>query len=279
MKLFAEQPNICTSEVIDESKTIVAGEDGQLTEAVEKHEPEYFLEGVFLQANVKNRNGRVYPLDIMKKEVERYDREYIRTNRAFGELNHPTQEPSINLDRVSHVITKIWQDGNFFKARAKILDTPCGRIVKAMIKEGCQLGVSSRALGSVTVKDGVSFVNDDFHLITAGDIVFEPSAQSAFPIGIINEDVEYELDEQTGEYKKVQCNTDVNEDTLIDPDSVKHDDKQSTELTPDTNVLQQQLDTVRGQLADANEKINALTNQLSNLKKVYEFDQLLKNIQ
>lgn len=165
------------------------------------NEPEYFLEGVFMQANIKNKNGRIYPMDVMKPEVERYIKECVDTNRAFGELLHPTT-CTINLDRVSHMITKIWQDGDYFKARAKILDTPCGRIVKAMIKEGCQLGVSSRALGTTTRRNGIDYVNSDFHIVTAGDIVYEPSAQTAFPRGLM-EDVEWEYDPETGEYRMV----------------------------------------------------------------------------
>ena len=163
------------------------------------HEPEYYLEGIFLQANKKNRNGRIYPMEVMKPEVDRYIKEYVDTHRAFGELEHP-DSINVNLERVSHIIEKIWQDGDYFKARAKILDTPCGRVVKAMIKEGCQLGVSSRALGSTTRKDGADVVGKDFHLITAADIVFEPSAQAAFPTGIIREDLEWEYDPATGEY-------------------------------------------------------------------------------
>lgn len=182
------------SEQVEEFEILTESKD-------ESSEPEYFLEGVFLQADIKNRNGRIYPLDIMKKEVDRYRAEYVDKKRAFGELNHPTN-PAINLDRVSHIITDIWQDGSFFKARAKILDTPLGKIVKAMIKEGCQLGVSSRALGSVTRKNGVDYVGDDFRLVTAGDIVWEPSAQTAFPQGLM-EDLEWEYDEATDSYNQV----------------------------------------------------------------------------
>lgn len=156
-------------------------------------EPEYFLEGTFIQCNKKNRNGRIYPMEVVEPEVKRYEEEYIKRGRGFGELNHPSDgNPSINLKEISHLITKIWRDGDYFKCRAKILDTPNGRIVKALIKEGCQLGVSTRAMGSVTLKEGVAYVNPDFHLITAGDIVFEPSAQTAFPTGLM-ESVEWEL--------------------------------------------------------------------------------------
>ena len=143
----------------------------------------------------------------MKKEVDRYRAEYVDKKRAFGELNHPTN-PSINLDRVSHIITDIWQEGDFFKARAKILDTPLGKIVKAMIKEGCQLGVSSRAMGSVTRRNGVDYVGDDFRLVTACDIVWEPSAQTAFPKGLM-EDVEWEYDEATDSFVQVAPNSET----------------------------------------------------------------------
>lgn len=183
-------------------------------------QPEYYLEGVFLQANVKNRNGRIYPMEVMKPEVERYIREYVDTGRAYGQLNHPSdpkETPNINLEKVSHVITKIWQDGDYFKARAKILDTPSGRIVKAMINEHCQLGVSSRALGSVTMKNGVAYVNNDFRLITAGDIVWEPSAQTAFPQGLI-EDVEWMFDPVTQQYVEKQASpfNESNKEQLVE---------------------------------------------------------------
>ncbi len=177
-------------------------------------EKEFYLEGIFLQANKKNRNGRIYPLDIMKREVESYKREYIDAKRSFGELGHPSdQTPNINLERVSHLITDIWQDGDYFKARAKILDTPYGKIVKAMIKEGCQLGVSSRALGSVVTKNGVDYVGDDFKLVTAGDIVWEPSAQTAFPKAIM-ENREWIYDEATQEY--IQANKSETEKLLTE---------------------------------------------------------------
>lgn len=188
-----------------------------LSEAVEPgKEPEYYLEGVFIQCNRKNRNGRIYPMSVVEPEVERYKREYVDRNRGFGVLNHPVDgNPSIDLKEVSHMITKIWRDGDFFKCRAKILDTPNGRIVKAMIKEGCQLGVSTRALGSVTMKEGINYVNDDFHLITAGDIVFEPSAQTAFPVGLMESiEWDYSVDPVTGEetYKQKEAVKTVSEE-------------------------------------------------------------------
>lgn len=175
-----------------------------ITESLEDgKEPEYYLEGVFVQTNIKNRNGRIYPMDIVRPEIERYKREYIDRNRALGQLNHPSNgSPNIDLKEVSHLITDIWQDGDYFKCRAKILDTPNGRIVKALIKEGCQLGVSTRAMGSVTHKKDADYVNKDFRLITAGDVVFEPSSQIAFPQGLM-EDVEYTYDEATDSYNPV----------------------------------------------------------------------------
>ena len=145
---------------------------------------DYFIEGVFLQADLKNRNGRMYPKEIMQKEVDRYSKEYINKNRAYGELGHP-DSPTINLDRVSHMIKSLKMEGNNFVGRAKILDTPYGKIVKSLIDEGAQLGVSSRGLGSLVQKNGVNLVQDDFMLATAADIVADPSAPDAFVEGVM----------------------------------------------------------------------------------------------
>lgn len=145
---------------------------------------DYFIEGVFLQANLKNRNGRMYPRPILEKEVDRYNKEYTAKNRAFGELGHP-DSPTINLDRVSHMIKSLKLEGNNFVGRAKIMDTPYGKIVKSLIDEGAQLGVSSRGLGSIVQKNGVNLVQDDFMLATAADIVADPSAPDAFVEGIM----------------------------------------------------------------------------------------------
>lgn len=144
----------------------------------------YFIEGVFLQANLKNRNGRMYPKEVMQKEVDRYNKEYIAKNRAFGELGHP-DSPTINLDRVSHMIKDLRLEGDNYIGRAKIMDTPYGKIVKNLIDEGAQLGVSSRGLGSLVQKNGVQLVQDDFMLATAADIVADPSAPDAFVEGIM----------------------------------------------------------------------------------------------
>ena len=145
---------------------------------------EYFIEGVFLQANLKNRNGRMYPTEVLDKEVKRYNDEYVSKNRAFGELGHP-DSPTINLDRVSHMIKSLKREGDNFIGRAKIMDTPYGKIVKSLIDEGATLGVSSRGMGSLQQKGGVSLVQDDFTLATAADIVADPSAPNAFVEGVM----------------------------------------------------------------------------------------------
>ena len=145
---------------------------------------EYFIEGIFLQSNLKNRNGRMYSKDIMDKEVKRYTEEYVNKNRAFGELGHP-DTPSINLDRVCMMIKSLKEDGDNYVGRAKIMDTPYGKIVKSLIDEGAQLGVSSRGMGSLISKNGVQMVQDDFTLATAADVVADPSAPGAFVQGIM----------------------------------------------------------------------------------------------
>ena len=144
----------------------------------------YFIEGVFCQAEKQNRNGRVYPLQTLSREVERYNKEYVMKNRAFGELGHP-DAPSINLDRVSHMIQTLRPDGNNFIGRAKIVDTPMGNIVKGLLDGGANLGVSTRGVGSLKPYNGYQLVQDDFKLATAADIVADPSAPDAFVAGIM----------------------------------------------------------------------------------------------
>ena len=145
----------------------------------------YFIEGVFLQSELQNRNGRMYPEKVMDKEVQRYCEEYIDKNRAYGELGHP-DSPSINLDRVSHMIVSLRKEGTNYIGKAKILDTPMGKIAKGLLDGGANLGVSSRALGSLkTNNEGVQIVQDDFMLSTAADIVADPSAPDAFVRGIM----------------------------------------------------------------------------------------------
>lgn len=164
-------------EHIEEVKLIVEAKDNGKAK-------DYYIEGVYLQSNLKNRNGRMYPKEIMEKEVDRYTKEYINKNRAYGELGHP-DSPTINLDRVSHMIKSLKREGNNWVGKAKILDTPYGKIVKALIDEGAQLGVSSRGLGSLVQKNGVNLVQDDFMLATAADIVADPSAPDAFVEGVM----------------------------------------------------------------------------------------------
>ena len=144
----------------------------------------YKIRGIFLQSDLRNRNGRVYPKDILDKEVRRYNAEFINKKRAFGELGHP-DGPTVNLERVSHMITKLYPDGANFIGEAKIMNTPYGKIVKGLIDEGAQLGVSSRGMGSLEQRGGVNYVGKDFYLATAADIVADPSAPDAFVEGIM----------------------------------------------------------------------------------------------
>ena len=144
----------------------------------------YKIKGVFMQADIKNRNGRVYPMEVLNKEVRRYNKEYINEKRAFGELGHP-DGPTVNLERASHMITKLYPDGKNFIGEAKIMSTPMGEIVKTLMDEGAKLGVSSRGMGSLDQKNGANYVRDDFYLATAADIVADPSAPNAFVEGIM----------------------------------------------------------------------------------------------
>ena len=156
-----------------------------IEEDKETGQKNYNLEGVFLQADIKNRNGRIYPVEILDKEVKRYVKENVKKNRAYGELGHP-DSPTINLDRVSHMIKDLKLEGKNFVGKAKIMDTPYGKIVKSLIDEGASLGVSSRGMGSLkTTKDGTSEVQKDFMLATAADIVADPSAPDAFVRGVM----------------------------------------------------------------------------------------------
>ena len=143
-----------------------------------------YIEGVFLQSELRNRNGRVYPLGVLEKEVNRYNEEYVKTKRALGELGHP-DGPTVNLDRVSHRITELRAEGNNFIGKAQILDTPMGKIAKNLLDEGVQLGVSSRGMGSIDKREDANYVMDDFMLATAADIVADPSAPDAFVNGIM----------------------------------------------------------------------------------------------
>ena len=145
---------------------------------------DYKIRGIFLQGDIKNRNGRVYPVDVLSKEVGRCNKEFVEKKRAFGELGHP-DGPTVNLERVSHMITSLKSEGRNFIGEAKIMDTPYGKIVKNLIDEGAQLGVSSRGMGSMKQVNGKNVINSDFYLATAADIVADPSAPDAFVEGIM----------------------------------------------------------------------------------------------
>ena len=178
MKLISEFNDYAISPVIVEGK-----EDGK---------KDYFIEGIFMQSEIKNRNGRIYPKEVIQKEVKRYNKEFVEQDRAFGELGHP-EGPTINLDKVSHMITELNEDGTNWVGKAKILSTPNGEIVKNLIDDGAKLGVSSRGLGSLEQKSDAQYVKSDFQLATAGDIVADPSAPDAFVDGIM-EGVEWIMD-------------------------------------------------------------------------------------
>ncbi len=163
------------TESIEDIQILTEEKDGKKT---------LYIEGVFLQSELKNRNGRMYPFSVLEREVQRYSEEYVKTKRALGELGHP-DGPTINLDRVSHRITDLHAEGNNFIGKAQILDTPMGNIAKNLLGEGVQLGVSSRGMGSIQKKEDCNVVADDFMLTTAADIVADPSAPDAFVNGIM----------------------------------------------------------------------------------------------
>ena len=174
----------------------------------------HFIEGVFLQADIKNRNGRVYAMNVLEKEVGRYTESYISKDRALGELGHP-EGPTVNLDRVSHKIVSLQKEGSNFIGKAKILDTPMGKIAKNLIDEGVKLGVSSRGVGSIAERNGAAYVRDDFMLATAADIVADPSAPDAFVDGIM-EGKEWVWDNGILKESAVaQIKTEIDEATLI----------------------------------------------------------------
>ena len=164
------------SEAVENAELIVE-EDG-------KGKKNYKIRGIFMQSDVKNRNGRVYPQEVLTKEVAKYNKNFINESRAFGELGHP-DGPTVNLERVSHMITSLTPDGKNFIGEAKIMETPMGKIVKNLMDEGAKLGVSSRGMGSLEQKNGANYVRDDFYLATAADIVADPSAPNAFVQGIM----------------------------------------------------------------------------------------------
>jgi hypothetical protein len=170
-----------------------------LTESNENGKKNYYIHGIFMQGDLKNRNGRIYPSAILEKEMNRYNKDFIQTKRALGELGHP-DGPQINGDRVSHLITEMKRDGSNFVGKAKILGTPMGNIVKTFIDEGVKVGVSTRGLGSVKqTKEGIMEVQDDFHLATV-DVVTDPSGPNCFVNGIM-ENTEYYYDIASGTWR------------------------------------------------------------------------------
>jgi len=185
-------------------------------------EKQYKIRGIFMQADVKNRNGRVYPMEVLQKEVSKYNKNFIQQKRAFGELGHP-DGPTVNLERVSHITTSLTPDGKNFLGEAKIMDTPMGKIVKNLMDEGCKLGVSSRGMGSLTKQNGANYVRDDFYLATAADIVADPSAPNAFVEGIMEGKewvwdngalLEAEMVEMKNEFNTKQRNRNANKQAL-----------------------------------------------------------------
>jgi len=197
-----------------------------LQEEKEDGKKNYFIEGVFMQGNIKNRNGRVYPTEVLDKEVGRYNKEYVEKNRAYGELGHPTG-PTINLERVSHMITKLERDGDNYVGRAKIMtETPYGGIVKSLMDEGATLGVSSRGMGSLKQsKNGIAEVQNDFYLATAADIVADPSAPNAFVEGIM-EGADWVFDAARNEWQ------------MIEADKIRSEVKKMSAAEVEANKLQ-----------------------------------------
>ncbi len=175
-------------------------EDVQYITEVKKdtNEKHHFIEGIWIQGDIRNRNGRIYPVETLDKEVSRYVTEMVDRNRAFGELGHPSG-PQINLDRVSHIITELKRDGKNFIGKAKLTETPMGNIAKGILESGGQLGVSTRGMGSLKEENGIMVVQPDFKLATAGDIVADPSAPNAFVNGIM-ENVNWIYDPVKGKW-------------------------------------------------------------------------------
>jgi hypothetical protein len=196
-----------------------------IAEAKEDGKKNYFIEGIFMQGDIKNRNGRMYPAEVLDKEVRRYNEQYVNKNRAYGELGHP-QGPTINLERVSHMITKLERDGSNFMGRAKIMtETPMGAIVKGLMDDGGQLAVSSRGMGSLKQnRQGIAEVQKDFYLATAADIVADPSAPDAFVQGIM-EGREWIFDESKNIW------------LVYEAESIKEDIKKMTAKQVEENKL------------------------------------------
>ena len=229
-----------------------------LVEKTEDGKKSMYIEGTFLQGNLKNRNGRFYPTEVLAKEVDRYNENFVSKGRALGELGHP-EGPTVNLDRVSHKITDIHAEGNNFIGKAKLLDTPMGVIAKSLLDEGVQLGVSSRGMGSLRdTNEGYKVVGEDFMLATAADIVADPSAPDAFVNGIM-EGVDWVW--ESGLLKARERQLKVVEETsapvaVKEPEQVVEEAIEETQETINKFVSQGQLDE---------KKLEIFQNFLSNL--------------
>ena len=229
-----------------------------LVEKTEDGKKSMYIEGTFLQGNLKNRNGRFYPTEVLAKEVDRYNENFVSKGRALGELGHP-EGPTVNLDRVSHKITDLHAEGNNFIGKAKLLDTPMGVIAKSLLDEGVQLGVSSRGMGSLRdTNEGYKVVGEDFMLATAADIVADPSAPDAFVNGIM-EGVDWVWEAGLLQARKAQLK--VQEETsapvaVKEPEEVVEEAIEETQKTINTLVTSQQLDE---------KKLEIFQNFLSNL--------------
>jgi len=227
----------------------------------------HYLSGVFMQAEEQNRNGRLYSLPILENETKRYIDEKVKTQRALGELNHPS-DPSINLERVSHMITELNIDGNNVMGKAKVLDTPCGNIVKGLMEGGVKLGVSSRGVGSLIQKEGYSLVGEDFQL-AAVDVVYDPSAPKAF-VDMVMESVDWIWNEDTKSFVRKQAEIQEEKtnngnpfmwfDTLVEMKSeIKNMNDKIFELKSENNKLKTLFeDTNRKKISDKEKRIEQL---------------------
>jgi len=197
IKEIVEDVQYITEEILDEEGN--------------KKGKQHYIEGIIMQGDIKNRNGRMYPMETLRRETARYNENYVSKNRAFGELGHP-QGPTINLDRASHMFTELKEDGSNIVGRAKVLSTPMGDIVKNIIEDGGQLGISSRGMGSVKAnKSGIMEVQGDFMLATAGDIVADPSAPDAFVQGVM-EGVNWVYDVASSSWTTAQTFDEIEEE-------------------------------------------------------------------
>jgi hypothetical protein len=233
--------------------TEVFNEDCEvLVEANENGSKSHYISGIFMQGDVKNRNGRVYPSAILEKEMKRYNEQFVKTKRALGELGHP-DGPQINGDRVSHLITEMKREGSNFVGKAKILGTPMGNIVKTFIDEGVKIGVSTRGLGSVQQKNGIMEVQNDFHLATV-DIVTDPSGPDCFVEGIL-ENTQYYFDIATASWRP--SNGAIVEDVVVETRNVSYVDlDQFNEVMDRLQILEESIRSIKESFKKPSKKID-----------------------